>query len=485
MGGRGVALGGSGMLRRAVSESDASASAPQRWRVPHTLVLLFSMIVVAYGLTLILPQGEFERATTAGGKEVVVPGSYRALAQPLVLPLYSILFAIPQGLGKSQEIIFFVFIIGGALAVIRATGTIDAFLGLTLRKFGHRPGLLIAAGMGVFAVGSSTLGMAEEYIPFVPILLGLCVAMNLDAVTAIAIIVVGYGVGYGAAAINPFTVVVAQEIAGVPPTSGAWFRIVLLVPFWLVGFHHVYRYSRRVAADRSRSVVADIQAPVPPAHGDPPPVAGVHLAVLALTVATIAFLVYGISTWHWYLKEMGAMFLGLTLVVAIVGRLGADAAAKSFAVGASELTTTALLIGFARAIKIILEDGKVIDTIIDGVAAPLASAGPELASVGMFVFQSILNFFIPSGSGQAYVTMPIMAPLADLTHVPRQVAVLAYQFGDGLTNMLVPTNPVLVGILGMGAIPWDRWVRFLMPLMVKLWALCAVALVIGVWIGYS
>ncbi len=467
--------------------TDSAHSPPdrRRWRVPHTLVLLFAMIVLAYVGTFLLPQGEFQRATTEAGKEVVVPGSYTALAEPLVLPLHAILTAIPRGLGASQDIIFFVFIIGGALAVIRATGTIDSFLGLALDKFGHRPGLLIAGGMGVFAIGSSTLGMAEEYIPFVPILLTLCVAMKLDAVTAIAIIVVGYGVGYGTAAINPFTVVVAQEIAGVAPTSGAWFRLVLLVPFWLVGFHHVFRYSQRVARDRQQSIVADIPAPVPESQGDPPKVSGLHVAILALTVAAIAVLVYGISTWHWYLQEMGAMFLGLTLVVALVGRLGADEAAKAFAVGASELTTTALLIGFARAIKIILEDGMVIDTIIDGVAAPLAAAGPELASIGMFVFQSVLNFFIPSGSGQAYVTMPIMTPLADLTQVPRQVAVLAYQLGDGLTNMLVPTNPVLVGILGMGAIPWDRWVRFLLPLMVKLWALCAIALLVGVWIGYS
>ncbi len=462
-----------------------SAPAPGRFRVPHTLVLLLLMIVLAWIATWILPQGEFERVATGHGKAAVVPGSYARLAEPVRLAPTAILSAIPRGLVASADIIFFVFIIGGALAVIRATGTIDAFLGLVLRRFGHRPSWLIAAGMAVFAVGSSTLGMAEEYIPFVPVLLALCLAMGLDAVTAIGILVVGYGVGYGAAAVNPFTVVVAQEISGLPPTSGAYFRVILLLPFWAVGFWHVHSYAKRVRADASASLVHDLPTPSGAAASRDVPLTRTHQAVLLLTAAALGLLVVGIKEWGWYLEEMSAMFLGVALAVVLIARLGADNGAVAFIEGAAELTLTALLIGFARAIKIVLEDGKVIDTIIDSVAAPLAAAGPEVAALGMLVFQSVLNFFIPSGSGQAYVTMPIMAPLADLTQVPRQVAVLAYQFGDGLTNMLVPTNAVLVGILGMAGIPWDRWVRFLMPLMVRLWLLCAVALLVGVWIGYS
>ncbi|RMG96430.1 MAG: YfcC family protein, partial [Deltaproteobacteria bacterium] len=238
-------------------------------------------------------------------------------------------------------------------------------------------------------------------------------------------------------------------------------------------------------ADPKASLVADV--PKPPDLRPPDPVEpkGRHALVSVFLAAAFGLVVWGIKTRGWYLEEMTATFLGLGILVVLVGRLGADEGARTFIGGAAELTLTALLIGFARGIKIVLEDGKIIDTVIDAVATPLASAGPEASALGMFVFQSILNFFIPSGSGQAYVTMPIMAPLADLTGVSRQIAVLAYQFGDGLTNMIVPTNAVLVGILGMAGIPFERWLRFMMPAMVRLWLICIAALLVALWIGYD
>ncbi|MEO1370231.1 MAG: AbgT family transporter, partial [Acidobacteriota bacterium] len=201
--------------------------------------------------------------------------------------------------------------------------------------------------------------------------------------------------------------------------------------------------------------------------------------------AAIAVVVVGLKVWHWYIVEMGAVFLILAVVLAIVARLNPDEAAKAFCIGASELTTTALLIGFARSILILLEEGQVIDTIVYGVSLPLEHAGSALAAVGMLFFQSACNLFIPSGSGQAYVTMPVMAPLGDLVGVNRQVAVLAYQMGDGLTNILVPTNAVLIGILTMARIPYERWLRFILPFMVKAWILCSLALAVAVWIGFE
>ncbi len=467
---------------RAVPGSDAPT---RRLRVPHTLVLLLAMIVAAWIATWLVPQGEFARTASGHGHQSVVPGSYAPLPEPVRLAPWTIVTAVPRGLVASADIIFFVFIIGGVLGIVRRTGTIDALLGLVLRRFGHRPGWLIAAGMAVFAVGSSTLGMAEEYIPFIPVLLGLCAALGLDAVTAVGICVLGYGVGYGAAAVNPFTVVVAQEIAGLPPTSGAWFRVLLLIPFWLAAFTYLRRYAAKVARDPSASLVADVPEPPDLRPPDPVPMTARHGVVTAMLVAAFALVVWGIKTRGWYLEEMSATFLALGIAVIAAGRLGADEGARTFIAGAAELTLTALLIGFARGIKIVLEDGRIIDTIIDAVAAPLASAGPAVAAVGMFAFQSVLNFFIPSGSGQAYVTMPIMAPLADLTGVGRQVAVLAYQFGDGLTNMMIPTNAVLVGILGMAGIPFERWLRFVMPAMVRLWLICITALLVALWIGYA
>jgi uncharacterized ion transporter superfamily protein YfcC len=208
-----------------------------------------------------------------------------------------------------------------------------------------------------------------------------------------------------------------------------------------------------------------------------------------LLVITLALLliIYGISElsgWNWYLIELGAVFLALTIIVAIIARLSPDRTAIEFSNGATELTTTALLIGFARSIALILEDGVVLHTIVDSLASPLEKAGPELGSVGMYIIQSLINFFIPSGSGQAYVTMPLMTPIADLAGISRQVAVLAYQFGDGFTNMIVPTNAVLMGILGIGRIPYDKWFRFIFPLILKLWLAGSIALIVAVLIGY-
>jgi uncharacterized ion transporter superfamily protein YfcC len=454
-------------------------------RVPHTLVLLLGMIVLAYGLTLVLTPGSYERVTNEVGREQVVPGSYEQLTDVERLPPTEILTSIPHGFEAAGEIIFFILIIGGMFGVFRATGAADAAIGSMLRRFGSRPALLLGGTMAVFALGSATIGMAEEYIPFLPLLIALTVALGMDAVVAVGVMCVGYGVGYGAALINPFTVFIAQDVAGIPQASGLGYRALLLLVFFLVGFHHVWRYARKVQADPGASLVRDIEADVHITPRDDLTLTGRRRLVLVSLGIALVVLIYGLTQWHWYLVEMGALFLGLSIVMAILGGVSADDAAKQFGVGASELTMTALLVGFARSIQVVLENGQVVDTIIAGMASPLQRLGPELAAAGMFVVQSVLNFFIPSGSGQAYVTMPLMAPLADLVEVTRQTAVLAFQFGDGFTNILVPTNPVLIGILAIAAVPYDRWVRFLVPFMLKVWVIGSIALVIAVMIGYS
>ena len=463
-----------------------------RVRVPHTLVLLFGMSVIAYGLTFALPQGEYEREVRIVNEQersVVVAGSYRVLpkVEQWWLWPHVVFTAVPKGFGEAQDIIFFVFLIGGCFGVFRATGAADAGIGALLRRLGHRPQWLLAGAMFVFAAGSSAIGMAEEYLPFVPILLALCFALGYDAVTAVGVLCVGYGVGYGAAAINPFTVLIAQGVAGVTPLSGWAYRLILFVIFFAVGLHHVLRYARKVKSDPSRSLVADLEIGPPVPAGDTRVFTRVHAAILAVIFLAIALLVVALSIqdWHWYLVEMGAYFVAVTVLLAVIARMGPNTMANHFCKGAAELTTTALLIGFARAIKVVLDEGRIVDTIVDRMARPLAELGESGAAVGMLVVQSVCNFFIPSGSGQAIVTMPIMAPLSDVLGIEKQVAVLAYQLGDGLTNILVPTNAVLIGILTMAKVPYERWLRFVLPLMVKLFVVAALAMVVAVWIGYE
>ncbi|MEM7585931.1 MAG: AbgT family transporter [Acidobacteriota bacterium] len=459
-----------------------------QFRVPHTLVLLFGMVCLALILTYLLPQGNFDRQENDSGRQQVVPGSYQPATEKVTLSPLVVFTAIPRGFEAAQEIIFFVFLIGGAFGVLRATGAIDAIIGVILPRLGKSPWLFIGGGLLVFAAGSSTIGMAEEYLPFVPILLALAFGLGFDAMTAIGILCVGYGIGYGVATINPFTVLIAQNVAEVTPTSGWGYRLAISGVFLAVGFQHVWSYARRVKADPSSSLVADIEPDPNLTSRDHPKLTGVHILVLLITLAAVVVLIYGLSEasgWHWYVKEMGAMFLGLTVVLTLISRMSFDESAKKFCEGATELTTTALLVGFARSILLVLEEGNIIDTIVQTVATPLQATGPALAAVGMFFVQSVCNLFIPSGSGQAYVTMPIMAPLADLVGVQRQVAVLAYQFGDGFTNILVPTNAVLVGILAFARIPYDRWLRFIFPFMIKIWIVGSILLAIAVWIGYQ
>ena len=453
-------------------------------KIPHTLVLLFGMIVLAYVLTWVVPAGSFETATNDHNREVVIPGTYAELEDVSPPPVWAIFTVIPRGLEAAQGIIFFIFLIGGALAVIRSTGIIDSVLARMLKRFGKQPALLIFISMLAVAVGASTIGMSEEFIPFTPVLILLCVGMGMDAIVAAAILVVGSGIGYGAASINPFTVLVAQDLAGVPLLSGMTYRLILFVPFFVIGFWYIWRYANKIRKDSSATYMQGIQTN----YGEPAEMnqefTGRHTAIAVLIAATLSVLVWGITQKGWYFIEMGAVFTALAIAVGLIGRQSLNAIAKTFTAGAAELTGTALLIGFARSIEMILSDAQVLHTIVNALAEPLSTVNGGIAASSMFIIQSVFNFFIPSGSGQAYVTIPIMAPISDLVGLSRQVAVLAYQMGDGFMNMIIPTGYVLMGILGMAQIPYDRWFRFAWPLMIQLVIAGCIALVIAVLIGY-
>jgi len=459
-----------------------------KFRMPHTLALLFFIMVAALVATWIIPQGQFAtEVSPATGATVVVPGTYEVSDDREILGPWQLFTAIPRAFAAAQDIIFFLFIIGGVLAIIRGTGTIDALLGRLLRRFSARPAALIFVVVFVFALTSSVMGASGEYIPFVLILVALCRAMRMDAMTAVGMIVAGYGIGYGVAAFNQYTVFIAQGVAEVPIYSGWPVRLGLTVPFVLIGVHHVWGYARRVRDDPEQSLVRDITMDVegtePPAEY--PAMTLRHVLVLLGFLAAIGIAIWGIRTRGWYLTELGAAFLVLGLATTLVFRQSASEAARRFVQGAGDLTETALLVGVARGIALVMEDGQILHTIVHGLSLPLSTVGPELAAVGMLIMQAVLNLFVPSGSGQAFVTMPIMAPLGDIVGVTRQVSVLAFQFGDGLANMIIPTNAVLMGILGMAGIPYDRWFRFCLPLFLKLMAAAAVTMVAAVVLGFS
>ena len=455
--------------------------------LPNTLVLLFSIMVLALLSTYVLRQGRYETRLNEEGVSVVIPGSYRPLEQKVWLKPWTLFTALPRAFESAQDVVFFIFIIGGCLAVVKSTGAFDAVLGRLMHRFGHRPQLFIAGGMLIFALGASALGMGEEYLPFVTIVMSVGMALGLDPVASVGIILTGYAIGYGTAAINPFTVVIAQEIAELKPTSGIMFRLIAFILFVVIGAHHLLRYARRIIRNPEKSLMHGFDKSEYHSKAEVPHLKRLHLWILLLTGGAIALIVFGISElsgWHWYLTELSATFFALTILIVAIARLNPSKAAVTFGAGASELAFTALLIVFARSIALILEEGQVLHTIVDALSAPLVYLGPAASAVGMYGLQCIIDFFMPSGSGQAYVSMPIMTPIADITGVQRQVAVLAYLFGDGFMNMFWPTNAVLMGMLGIARVPYDKWIRFVLPLMVKLWIGGSVLLVAAVLLNY-
>jgi uncharacterized ion transporter superfamily protein YfcC len=452
-----------------------------------SLALIFSFIVIAQLMSYIITQGTFERSPFPDNpaRSMVVAGTYEPVTaeDSVTLPPWYFLIGITKGLADAQDIIFLIFIVGGVIEVLRRTGAIDAALHGAVEKLGHSPWILILGCFAMFSLGSFTIGMGEEYVPLIPIIVTMSLAMRMDAVVAMGMVWIPYGIGWGCAGINPFGVLIAQNIAGVPLTSGWGFRLIMMVAFLAVSFHHLYRYARRVQRDPSRSLVADIDY----SSGFEPPqdiqMTGARLAVLAVFLLGIAFFVYGAAEFGWYISELNAVFFAIGLLGAAIARMSPGETSRTFLEGAAQMTAPALIVGFARAIAVVLEDGQIIDSVVHGIAGLLEGMPAEVSAIGMLVVQSLCNLFIPSGSGQAFVTMPIMSPLATLTGVPQQTAVLAFQFGDGFTNMIVPTSALVVGALALGKVPYTAWVRFVGPLMLKILVLAAAFLIFSIHFG--
>jgi len=458
------------------------------WSI-DSLVLIFSIIVFAQLLSYAIPQGQFERKPSPDDphRAMVVAGTYSPAVDgdAVTLPPWHFLLALTRGFESAQNIIFLIFIVGGVIEVLRSTGAIDAGLHRAVARLGKRPWILIAGCLVMFSLASYTIGMGEEYVPLIPILVSMSLAMRMDAIVAMAMVWVPYGIGWACAGTNPFGVIIAQNIAGVPLTSGAGVRLVIMALFLVIGFHHIYRYAMRVRHDPSKSLVAGVDYSTGFESPDDDELTPRRIGVLLVFLAGLLFFVYGAKSYGWYIAELNAVFLGIGLAGAAIARIPPGDTSRAFVRGAADMTAAALLVGFARTIEVVLSDGQIMDTVIHGIAGLLEGTGAEASAIGMLAVQSICNFFIPSGSGQAFVTMPIMSPLATLTGVPQQTAVLAYQFGDGFTNMIVPTSALVMGALALGRIPYTAWFRFIGPLMLKIFAMACVVLVVSMYLPAS
>ncbi|MFS2022576.1 YfcC family protein [Massilia sp. GER05] len=451
-----------------------------RLRIPNTFVLLFAILALIALATWFIPGGKYD-THLVNGKQLIDPASFHYV-ESAPQGLVALMKAPIKGFVEAAQIIGFVLVVGGAFAVVQKTDAIDTGIRSIARMHEHSAlvrAALIPVFVTLFSLGGATFGMNEEAIPFVLIFVPLALALGYDTITGVSIPFLGSQAGFGAAFLNPFNVGIAQGIAGVPVFSGIGYRLIVWVATTTVTILFLMWYAARVKQNPTLSptyVLDQTRRQEQPAHIGLDRMTGRHKAVLAIFALSLAAMVIGVVKFDWYIDEIAALFLSMAIVVGIVGRLGPDNWVAAFMQGAKDLAPTALVIAIARGTMILARDAHIIDTMLHGLMPLVQSSHPVFAAQKMYLIQSVINFFIHSGTGQAALTMPIMAPLADLVGVTRQTAILAFQLGE-LSTPMIPTSGITVGVLALARVPWITWARWMIPLQLIYLVLALVLLI--------
>lgn len=465
-------------------------------RFPTAYTVLFLLIVFVAALTWVIPAGKYERAMNESvGREVAVPGTYQQVeANPqgfveIMLAPTAGFYDPDTNAANAIDVALFVLFLGGFLGVVGATGAIDTGIRSAMRKLKGHEIWMIPILMTLFALGGTTYGMAEETLAFYAILIPVMIAAGYDAITGVAIILIGAGIGVLGSTINPFATVIASNAADIPFTDGLALRLVLLIGGLVICAAYVMRYARRVQADPSRSVVARQREAHKKlflqGHEDDfkdARLSRTQMLVLVIFALTFGVMIWGVSSQGWWMASMGALFLGSAILIGMVARLGEKRLTGSFVDGARDLLGVALVVGLARGIVVIMEQGMIADTILHSAETTLGGL-PELAFIHvMFWIEVGMSFFVPSSSGLAVLSMPILAPLGDFASVGRDLVVTAYQAANGLVNLINPTFAVVIGGLAIGRISYDRWLVFIWPLLLILTLFVSIVLSIGIFL---
>jgi uncharacterized ion transporter superfamily protein YfcC len=437
------------------------------------MTLLVGFILLASLLTWVLPAGEYQRREDpATGRQVVVAQTYHLVEQSPVGP-FQALIAIPRGMIEAADVIFLVFLVGASFTVVDFTGVLRRAIDGLVRRLHGRTLLVIPLLSVVFALGGVLINMQEEFIALIPALLILTRRMGFHPLVAAAVSLGAAAVGAAFSPLNPFQVGIAQKLAQLPLLSGWSFRVAFLavaLGIWIWG---TLRFARqtRVAPE---AVVAGTA---------PERFTGRDTAVIFLVLATFAVYIYGILRLDWGFNEMSALFFAMGAAAGLVGRLGVGGTVDAYIEGFRAMAFAGLLIGFARAIFVVLEQGRIVDTIVHALVTPIGSLPLVLSAFGMMVAHVLIHFPVPSVSSQAVLTMPVLVPASDLLGLSRQVTVLAYQYGAGLTELIAPTNGALMAVLIAAGVRYERWLRFVLPLFALLFALGMTAVVVAILTG--
>jgi uncharacterized ion transporter superfamily protein YfcC len=448
----------------------------KRSHFPHPLVLLVACVLLASVATYLLPAGQYDRQhDPATGRDVVVAGTFQETESDPV-NFFEAIAAITAGVINAADVIVLVFLIGGAFAVVDKTGTLQRLVEWLLHRLRNRDVLIIPVVGILFASAGALENMQEEIVPMLPVLLLLTRRLGFTRVTAVAMSGGAALVASSFSPINPFQVGIAQRMAELPLLSGWAFRsvfLVIAVAFWL------WMTTRHAMRTRSTPASPDALGAV-----DAPITLGArHGTILAMVLVTFVILAYGLLVLGWGFPRMGALFFVMGVAAGLVGGLGLQGTAEGYVEGFRSMALPALLIGIARTIFVVLEQGRVVDTLVHGLFTPLEGLPTTLSAVGMLVAHFGIHIPVSSVSGQAVLTMPVLVPLADLLGLSRQVAVLAYQYGAGLGDAITPTNGSIMAILAAAGVGYNDWFKVTARWILALMGLGAIAIVIAVTIG--
>lgn len=458
----------------------------ERIKMPHTYVILITILVLMTILTHIIPAGSYERVEDpVSGKMVVVPGSFEYM--DVDAPgFFDIFLALQRGYVDAADIMFLIVFAYGFVYMLTKNGTMDAAIGTLVRLVGKKVQLMIPIMMITIGLLSSTLGIFEELYGLFPVFVGISVALGYDMVVGGAIVCLGVIIGYACGTFNPYTIAIAQDVAGVELYSGLGLRVVILIVFEGAAILYVMNYARKVKADPTKSVMYGVECEY---------VQNKNLSdlqnakmttrqkiCLFIFFATLGTLLFGTLKLGWYIDEIAAMFLMMMIFVGIVSGYSATEICKTFIESTKSMVSSMLIVGFTRGILLIMKDGMITDTIVYFLVSLMSGTSKYVSAFGMLVLQNIIKFFITGSSSQATITMPIMAPTAELIGLSKQIAVLAYQFGNGFADMFWPTCCALYcGLMGM---PLNKWYKFITPFFGIVLVLEVIFMFIAVAIGY-
>lgn len=449
-------------------------------KIPSSYVLLFYIIIVLGIASYIIPAGRYDRVIDSKtGISYVISDSYKEIEKTPV-SLFDLFKSIPQGMMETSDIIIFVLIAGGCFGVIQATGTTDALIGSLARKYDGNEKMIIILVMTIFSLSGAMLGTAEEALPLYPLIISLSLAMGYDKITGVAMVLLSTGSGFVAGFLNPFTTGIAQNISELPMFSGIGLRIIAHIIFVSTSIIYVLRYVNKIDRENRGEVNLNngFIKKIPPLNVQ-------QKRVVIVLIMSFAFLILGIVKFKFYILEIATTFFIMAIISGLIGGLSPGRISSEFVKGASSLTYGALIIGLAKGVNVVMNYGNIMDPIIYTLFKAIEGFSPIVAILGMFLVQTIINIFISSGSGQAAATMPIMKTIADMSGITRQSAVLAFQFGDGFTNMISPTSGYFIAALALGDIEWKDWVKWVSPLFI-IWSIEGIfILVIAGITGYG